>query len=275
MIKRLVLSLSVIGLLVGNALAHDMFLIAPDHDVPPDTDITISLYNGTFDKSENTIDRDRMSDVTLVDGEGWVSNPRLDAWRDEGQTSVLTVSSGEPGTLLVGVSTRPRVIELKAADFNEYLRHDGVLDVLDARSRDGSLDQDANEWYAKHVKTLIRVGGESSATWKHRLGYAAEIVPLDDPSELKAGDTLEALVLADGEPLAHHLVYASYAGFRSHEDDGTHQEAVQTRTDRNGIARVEVSQAGRWYLRLIHMVPSTERNIDYVSNWATLTFEVH
>jgi hypothetical protein len=38
--------------------------------------------------------------------------------------------------------------------------------------------------------------------------------------------------------------------------------------------RVEVSRSGRWYLRLIQMVASEEPEIDYVSLWATLTFEV-
>lgn len=275
MIKRFTVSAVMLVLLVGSALAHDMFLIVPDHDVAAGVEIGVSLYNGTFDKSENTIDRDRMIDVTVVDGAGVALHPGADAWADEGATSVLTIATGPPGTLLVGVSTGPRMIELSAEDFNEYLKHDGVLDVLEARTRSGSLDQSANERYSKHVKTLLRVGGESSDTWMHRLGYPVEIVPLVDPAGLAAGDTLEALVLADGEPLAGQLVYASHEGYHSHEDDGTHQEAVRTRTDDDGVVRVEISQPGRWYLRLIHMTTSAEEGVDYISNWATLTFEVH
>ncbi len=260
--------------LAGAAGAHDMFLIVPDHDVPANAEIEVSLYNGTFDKSENTIDRDRMIDVSVVDGSGAVSHPSTNRWADEEATSVVTISTGPAGTLLLGVSTRARMIELSAEDFNEYLRHDGVLDVLEARERDGVLGRAANERYSKHVKTLLRVGGETSDTWKHRLGYPVEFVPLVDPAALGVGDRMEAMALVDGEPLAGQLVYASYAGFHAHGDDGSHQEAVETRSDDEGVVSFEITRSGRWYLRMIHMVPSSEESVDYVSNWATLTFEI-
>ncbi len=274
MLRQLGLTILVVLAIAAVAGAHDMFLIVPDHDVPAESEIRVSLYNGTFDKSENSIDRDRMIDVTLVDGSGAVSHPAADQWADDDSTSHLAVSTGPPGTLLLGVSTRARMIELSAEDFNEYLRHDGVLDTLAERERDGTLGEAANELYSKHVKTLLRVGGETSDSWKHRLGYPVEFVPLVDPGTLDVGDEMRALVLADGEPLAGQLVYASFGGYHAHGDDGTHQEAVETRSGDDGVVSVEISRAGRWYLRMIHMTPSSEEGVDYVSSWATLTFEV-
>ena len=44
----------------GAALAHQMFLIVPSHHLPADAEVTVALYNGTYDTSENVIDRDRM-----------------------------------------------------------------------------------------------------------------------------------------------------------------------------------------------------------------------
>jgi hypothetical protein len=46
------------------------------------------------------------------------------------------------------------------------------------------------------------------------------------------------------------------------------------RTDGEGVAQVEVTHSGRWYVRLIRMLPSDDEGVDYESNWATLTFEV-
>ncbi len=87
------------------------------------------------------------------------------------------------------------------------------------------------------------------------------------------GDTLELRFTHRGLPVANQLVYASHAGY--HEDATTHREAVQTRTDADGIARVQLSQAGVWYVRTIHMVETTDDpDVDYESNWATVTFEV-
>ena len=43
---------------------------------------------------------------------------------------------------------------------------------------------------------------------------------------------------------------------------------------RRGIFSFEISHQGRWYVRLIRMVPVPEEGVDYESNWATLTFDV-
>ena len=47
-----------------------------------------------------------------------------------------------------------------------------------------------------------------------------------------------------------------------------------TRAGPAGVARIEVTRVGRWYVRLIRMVEAAEEGVDYESNWATLTFEV-
>jgi uncharacterized GH25 family protein len=256
------------------ALAHDMFLVVDDHDLPVESEVTIALYNGTFDKSENSIDRDRMIDVSVVDGSGAVSHPEAGQWRDQNDMSLLTFSTGAAGTYVVGVSTHARNIELSGEDFNEYLKHDGVLDVLAARKEAGILGSEATERYSKHVKTIVSVGEPSGSSWQRALGYPIEIVPSSDPSKLCPGDNLEFQVLADGAPVAGQLVYASHAGFHGHSEDGSHSEASSTRTDDAGTASVEVDTAGRWYLRLIRMLEVDEEGVDYESNWATLTFEV-
>ena len=217
--KRLAVALS-IALCGQMALAHDMFLVVDDHDLPTESEVTIALYNGTFDKSENSIDRDRMIDVSIVDGTGSVTHPEEDQWRDSNEMSLLTFETGAAGTYLVGVSTRARNIELSAEDFNDYLKHDGVLDVLAAREASGSLGNPAVERYSKHVKTLLSVGQPSGAAWSRQLGYPIEIVPSSDPGALCPGDELQFQVFADGAPVANQLVYASHAGFHGHTDDG-------------------------------------------------------
>lgn len=269
--------LGVVGALVVLSMplaAHDMFLVVEDHDLPASSQVEVALYNGTFDKSENAIDRERMVDVSLVNGRGDVSNPAATQWRDEDNISVLSFQTGDPGTYVLGVSTKPRMIELSAEDFNEYLAHDGVLDVLEARQQDGILDRPANERYAKHVKTILQIGDAATETYSTFLGYPIEIVPQANPVDLKPGGSLRVLVMADGSPAADQWVYASYAGYHAHAETGEHQEATQTRTDDNGVAEIPITHSGRWYIRLIRMLPVAEEGVDYESNWATLTFEV-
>ena len=254
--------------------AHDMFLVLSEHSLPPESAVSVSLYNGTFDKSENAIARDRMIDVSVVDGDAKVSHPATGQWRDEGAVAILDFETGAPGTYLVGISTATNMIELTAEEFEEYLRHDGVLDVLEAREHEGNLTGPVRERYSKHVKTILQVGDAVTDSHSFKLGYPVEIVPLANPASLDVGDTLECLVLADGKPVANQLVYASYEGFHNHDESGTHREAVSSHTDENGVVKVELSKAGRWYVRLIRMLPVDEEGADYESNWATLTFEI-
>lgn len=263
-----------LALTLSPVLAHDLFLILADHDVRAAAAIEIELFNGTFDESENAIARDRMVDVTLVDGAGEHHQIPAASWRDDGPKAIVSLQGGPAGTAVFGVSTKPRLIEMDATAFNDYLLHDGVLDTLEERKKAGTDDQAARESYAKHVKTVLRVGNETSDSWKTVLGYPVEFVPSSDPFVLTAGDTLELSVLAEGKPLAGQLVYASHEGYHGHADDGSHKEAVKTRSDESGKVRVAVSKAGRWYVRMIHMTEDPSGEYDYLSQWATLTFEV-
>jgi uncharacterized GH25 family protein len=273
MVRRAAISSFLVLVSVG-VRAHDMFLVLPDHSLPLGSRVEVALYNGTFDNSENAIARDRMIDVSVVDGAGQLSHPAAGQWRDEGTAAVLDLETGPAGTYLVGVSTAPNMIELTAEEFDEYLKHDGVLDVLEAREGEGDRTESVRERYSKHVKTVLQVGDTITGSHASRLGYPIEIVPLANPASLVVGDALECLVLADGQPVANQRVYASYEGFQGHGEDGGYREAINTRTDENGLVKLDLSQPGRWYVRLIRMLPVDEEDADYESNWATLTFEI-
>jgi len=261
-------------LMASGVWAHDMFLVLSEHSLSPESAVSVSLYNGTFDKSENAIARDRMTDVSVVDGDAKVSHPATGQWRDEESVAILEFETGAAGTYLVGISTAANMIELTAEEFEDYLKHDGVLDVLEARQHEGDLEQPVRERYSKHVKTILQVGDAVTDSHAVKLGYPIEIVPQANPASLDVGDTVGFLVLANGEPVEDQLVYASYDGFHSHDGTGDHREAVKARTDENGVVKIELSKAGRWYVRLIRMLPVDEEGADYESNWATLTFAV-
>jgi len=283
-------TIAVALLLAGaaTALAHDMYLKLESFHLEPNATATVSLLNGTFERSENAIARERMEDVSVV-GPGGVVHPPTSAWHDvelyadtaetadSVDTAILTFETGDAGTYIIGVSTRPTVFTLSAEEFNAYLEHDGVLDVLEDRERRGMLGDEATERYSKHVKALVQVGDARTDEFSIPLEYTIEFIPLRNPYELSVGDELEVRLVRDGEPVTDQLVYASYEGYHAHADTPEHQHttAVNTRTDGRGIATIPLSAAGKWYIRTIHMVETTsEPDVDYESNWATLTFEI-
>ncbi len=285
--RRTTLALATVAALtivVATAInAHTMFLKLDSFFLEPNSTGTVQLINGDFDLSENVITRDRMLDVSVV-GPGGTTHPSESAWTDSAvfhwspdsvDTAILSFETGGPGTYLIGVSTAARVITLTGEEFNDYLVHDGLLDTIEERKAAGTTDNGATERYSKHVKAVVQVGGARSGEWATELGYPAEFIPLQNPYELSRGDRLQVRFLRGGEPVARQLVYANYEGYHSHDAAGEHVESVTTRTNADGIATIPLNGTGRWYVRTIHMAETTtEPDVDYESNWATLTFEV-
>jgi uncharacterized GH25 family protein len=118
------------------------------------------------------------------------------------------------------------------------------------------------------VRAVFQVGDKLSDDYKRPLNYPVEIIPQENPYSLKAGQTLPVLCLLDGKPLANQFVIAG------RESRGGRISSIGRRTDANGIVRFRLSGAGKWFVKMIHMVPVSEPNLNYESKWATLTFEI-
>jgi hypothetical protein len=251
-------------------MAHDLFIKLESYFVEPNSGITIPILNGTFELSENSISADRVLDVTVAAG-GKRHTPHTGSWSagEDQDATYLSVETGSAGTYVIGVSTRHRDFGLSAVDFNEYLKHDGIPDVLEARRREGGLEKDVRERYGKHVKAIVQVGNERTADYSVRLGYPAEIVPLLNPYAMSVGDDIDLQCLVDGEPVIDQLVIAG-----GQSADGMIAERTG-RTDGSGKIRFTIDRPGRWYVKFINMVkPESNPDIDYESKWATLTFAV-
>lgn len=275
--------------------SHDMYLKLETYYLQANTSSSIQLFNGTFDRSDNTIDRNRMVDASLF-GQNQRFPIDTNQWSDEGDATILSFKTGAVGTWVAGVSTRPRNIEMMADAFNKYLEHDGVLDMLEWRKENNALDQDAVEKYSKHVKTIFQVGDQLTPDFQAPLGYPLEFIPLENPYDLHPGHFLQLELLWQGKPLANQLVYVgtpqmsheqahaegvahdhSHDAGADHSHDETedhHHDLTQLRTDANGMLTLNITQKGIWYLRTIHLTESEEPGLTHESNWATLSFEI-
>jgi hypothetical protein len=263
------LGAGVLLLMASVALAHDLFLKLDSYFLEPHARARISVLNGTFAKSEGFVAPDRVADISVVSRAGRSRLSASTVWRrGPDSTSLLDLALGDTGTYVVGVSTRPREIELRAEEFNAYLEEDGIPDILEARRRSNELDKGVRERYSKHVKAVFQVGQARSEGFSTALGYAAEIVPLDNPYAIGRGKSLRVRCMVDGRPVANQMVL--WGGER-------HGQALtqrSTRTDSNGVAEVAPDAAGMWYVKFVHMVHAPQPGLEYESKWATLTFEI-
>ena len=257
-------------LIAASALdAHDLFLRLDTFYVAPNSSVPVLALSGTFSSSENSVTTDRLRDLSVV-SPGGRAHPDTATWSSKGDTSVLTLNTGQTGTYVVGASLKPREITLKAADFNSYLADDGIPDVLAERKRSGELGKNATERYSKHIKALVQVGSRRTGDFSAALGYPAEIIPLDNPYSLSPGDRLGVRAMVDGKAAANQLVVSG-----GRLPSGKRLPEKRTRTDAAGVARVRLTNGGQWYVKFINMVPyrGTDK-VDYESKWATLTFEI-
>jgi uncharacterized GH25 family protein len=261
------------ALSISAASAHEMFLLSDKVLQQPNADQVIRLINGTFDKSENSIARDRMAKVSIL-ANGRTTAPATSSWYDDATSSYLRYRTGEPGTYVIGVSTKPKMITLPRADFIAYLKHDGVLDTLGPFEKTSKLTQ-VRERYSKHVRALVQVGERRSDDFGKALGFPVEILFDQNPYSLKFGQEVSFRVLYKGRPVANQLARASYEGFHGHDASGGHLNAYEMRTDKDGRARFLLSKKALWYVSLINMQQlSGDPEADYESNWATVTFLV-
>ncbi len=254
--------------LMVTASAHDLFLKLDTYFLRPNSKVTVRVLNGTFKASEALVARERLVDVTVLAPELRKSGVESVAWRDESQTTLMQFETGAPGTYVAAISTNFRENSLKAEQFNDYLQHEGIPDVLVARRKQGELGKDVRYRYSKHVRTLFQVGDRRTDEYKTALNYPVEIIPQQNPYALKIGQVLPVLCTLDGKPLRNQFVIAGW------EDRDGKLHEMNSRTDRSGIARFKLSSAGKWFVKFIHMEPSKEAGLNYESKWATLTFEM-
>jgi uncharacterized GH25 family protein len=126
------------------------------------------------------------------------------------------------------------------------------------------------ERYAEHavahvlVSSPLRPRPRGDATWARPTGLPLELVPLADPTALRAGDSLDVRLLRRGRPLEDALVRAVGPDGRAHP---------ARRTDGDGLVTVPVPVAGRWLLRATE-IRRAERGGQWASDFATLSVAV-
>jgi hypothetical protein len=267
--RKSVMVLSTLCLGGATALAaHDMFLKLQSYFLPENTAVVVPLLNGTFTTSENSIDRSRIADISLITPEG---RTRFDTTRvtARGDSTFLRITTGGSGTSVLGVSTNPNRLKISGQEFTAYLEEEGLTEVIAARKEAGISADSASERYAKHVKAVVQVGNDRGDGYAAVLGYPAEIIPLENPYLQKPGGNLGVRALVRGVGVEGLILLV---GGRT--PGGARLPVQRLRTGPGGEATISIARRGLYYVKFISMVKQVAGETDYVSNWATMTFQV-
>ena len=165
-------------------------------------------------------------------------------------------------------------IEMPAADFEAYLKLEGLEEPLRERVRTKTSNAPGRERYARCCRTWLH--GTDVARGIEPVGLTLEVVPTADPTVLKRASFR---VLLRGQPLGGALVRA----WNRPLDAGGRPFAVATRdslgplyegrTRADGTVTIPVERQGEWMVSCVHMEPSDVRSeADWQSLWANFTF---
>lgn len=129
-------------------------------------------------------------------------------------------------------------------------------------------------------KNINAVGHESAEvkTISKPVGHMLEIVPLDHPANALVGEPFPVKVLFKGEPLAKHVVTATFKGFDKADHSKTHKveaQAFSDTTDENGVVNIIPLRQGFWKVNVELKVDYEDQKVcQKLANYATLTFNI-
>ena len=179
----------------------------------------------------------------------------------------LTYKFDRQGTHLLALESNFAFIELEGAKFNDYLKEDGMENILDERTKSGILDKPSREYYKRYAKVLVQCGSRLDDTYRRKTGFRYEIIPLANPYSIKSGDYLDCQLLWEGKLVPHSMVKVwSLVGNR------IFLQNIYTEND--GTIRFPISSTGRWMVSSVKMIASEKEEGAYQSQWTSLVFEI-
>ncbi|MFN0133376.1 MAG: DUF4198 domain-containing protein [Phycisphaerales bacterium] len=170
-----------------------------------------------------------------------------------------------PGVHVLAYQSTPTPVTLAGDKFEGYLKEKGLEKISKMRAERGQSRAEAREIYSRSVKSIIAVGGQRGSGFDASAGLRFEVVPLSDPTALRAGETLRVRFVFEGKPLVGALVQA-----RGARHSGP---VIEARTNEQGEAALTLPEAGMWLVDAVEMVAAPAGSgAEWESVWASLSF---
>lgn len=115
-------------------------------------------------------------------------------------------------------------------------------------------------WSETTVRTLVHHG--LARGWETPLGLPLEIVPLNQPYGMIAGDTVRMQLLASGKPLPATKIFAEKYYRPPMKEPFPPDELITrtVRTDNDGVAAITLHSPGWWVLFVAHETGELNRD---------------
>ncbi|WP_303311794.1 DUF4198 domain-containing protein [Hymenobacter sp. BT730] len=250
------------------ALGNDFWLRPSQYHVSPGATVYVQRLVGQQFKGERwSGTSQRVAQLLHYAPNDTVDLTQIATQHDTLQTSLAL---NESGTHLLGFTSNEVSLTQSATEFNNYLKAEGLDQVLLTRQRRKQLEKPARETYRRCAKTLVQVGTASDGPFNAVLGQPLELVPEQNPYALRPGTSITVRVLENGQPARGQLVRVWLkAGLPT-------QPATVQNMYTSGEGRVLVRLPPtpvEVLVTAVRMRPHPDsKTADWQSAWASLTF---
>lgn len=245
--------------------AHDFWIEPATFRPAPGGEVAVALRVGEHFKGEPVTRKNEKIKVFSIFGPGSTFDEEIPGADGSDPAGVARVE--RPGLYVIGYYNHPSRIELEPAEFEAYLKEEGLDAIIAERTRRGESDKSAREVYSRCAKAIIAAGDAAAEGSDRRLGLPLELTPQRNPYSLRPGGELSVRLTHQDKPLAGAKVFA----MRQSAADA----AQSATSDADGRVTFKLDQPGIWMVKCVHMVradPSADA--DWESFWASLTFEL-
>jgi uncharacterized GH25 family protein len=267
-IVALVLLAESASLSPGTASAHEYWLAPSTWRCAPGDTITARVFVGTGFRGEAKPYAPKRAVRFTFEGARSIDLMPVGI---NGETVWARINPVDAKGAVICYASNGTFIELPAADFDRYLKLEGLGAPRAARAKLGAAAPPGRELYRRSCKAWVR--GDDASRITKTYGLPLEIVPDSDPA---AQARVAFRVLYEGKPLANALVRAWRQPVGAPMAAATRDSvgpSAETRTDAQGHAALNLPGAGEWILSTVHMVPAADpAEADWQSTWGSLTF---
>ena len=269
---------------------HMIYLRPSSYQINPGEAAKVIVLDGTFEESVIAVAETSINKLQI-------RSPRrqfkqnLDSWKslEEGtklwrhtkaaiggdhlkHTSLFEIIPKDEGSYMISLEQKAFRVAAYVEEFREYLKTE-LASSLDLAAL-GFTDDKAiiKERYIKCAKTLVQVGDVMTDQVTEPMNLLMEIVPMTHPAEIKPGDTLQFKVLEKRKPIRGQSVFV---GRNRGQSDGDEEAPLILVSDEKGVISLPITHQGIWWMKFVDIQPASKRDsMDFVSRWASLTFEI-
>ena len=234
-----------IGLfLVIGSLAHEFWIAPSSYILKSNTPFTINCYAGEDFKQAVWANRK----VRTLGVNHFYKSNKVDITNTFIEQDSLPIPMILPssGNHLIAFRSKPSYIEMEGTAFNGYLKEDGIADVLKYRLQNNLSNGRSREFYQRCAKTLLQADGISDSTYAVNAGMPIEIIPLENPYQLKT-DKVSVYFEYKGKPLSNYQVRTWCI------NNGKLIVKSFFKTNEKGVAILPVKESGEWMFSVVKM----------------------